>query len=205
MAVCNAGFLGWAETPEDNYAECYELAQRAIALDPRDPMARFAFAIACMYTRRSERAMDEFRQVIKLNPSHAAAYAQLGQMLTYIGRFAETIPMVEQGIRLSPADPRLFIWLPAVAGAHYQVRDYEKAIEVGRRSWVLNRNWPVGLRYVVAGLAQLGRIEEAQAALVQLKAIDPDPAAFESLARRLFSDGAPVDHLFEGLRKAGYA
>ena len=69
----------------------------------------------------------------------------------------------EKGIRLSPSDPRLFIWLPALAGAHYQLRHYAEAVEAGRRSWTLNRNWPHGLRYVVAGLAQLGRIDEAQA------------------------------------------
>ena len=30
-----------------------------------------------------------------------------------------------------------------------------EAIEHGRRSWTLNRVWPHGLRYVVAGLARL--------------------------------------------------
>ena len=73
------------------------------------------------------------------------------------------------GIRLSPSDPRLFMWLPTLAGAHYQLRQYGEAVEFGRRSWSLNRNWPHGLRYVVAGLAQLGKIEEAQAALTELK------------------------------------
>jgi len=34
---------------------------------------------------------------------------------------------------------------------------------------MLNRNWPAGLRYVVAGLAQLGRMEEAEAALEELR------------------------------------
>ena len=86
-------------------------------------------------------------------------------MLTYAGEPEKTIPLVEKGIRLSPSDPLLFIWLPALASAHYQLRHYQEAIEAGRRSWTLNRNWPVGLRYVVAGLAQLGRIEEAGARL----------------------------------------
>jgi len=61
------------------------------------------------------------------------------------------------------------MWLPTLAGAHYQLRQYGEAVEFGRRSWSLNRNWPHGLRYVVAGLAQLGKIEEAQAALTELK------------------------------------
>src|SRR5205823_2812538 len=128
-----------------------------------------ALAIACMYMHRSERAMAELRQAIELNPSFAAAHAILGHMLTYGGQPEETIPLVETGIRLSPNDPRLFIWLPALAAAHYQLGHYEQAIEAGRRSWSLNRNWPVGLRYVVAGLAQLGRLDEARAARADLR------------------------------------
>jgi adenylate cyclase len=204
LAVLNAAFLGWAEDLEANYVESYELAQHAVRLDARYPMARFALGTVCMYTHRSDRAMTEMRQAIELNPSFAAAHAILGHMLTYAGRPEETIPLVERGIRLSPNDPRLFIWLPALAAAHYQLRHYEQAIEIGRRSWTLNRNWPTGLTYVVAGLAQLGRMEEARAVLTTYKELRrTDLAGWERLARRLFTDPTAVDHLLDGLRKAG--
>ena len=52
------------------------------------------------------------------------------------------------------------------------MRHYEEAVAAGRRSWSLNRNWPAGQRYVVAGLAQLGRMEEAQAELAELMLMD---------------------------------
>ena len=204
IAVCNAGYLGWAEDVERNYEEAYELAQGAVTLDARYPNARFALGLACMYMHRSDRAMAEMRQAIELNPSFAAAHAILGHMLTYIGRPEETIPLVEKAIRLSPSDPRLFIWLPALAAAHYQLHHYDQAVEIGRRSWSLNRNWPVGLRYVVAGLAQLGRSHEARIALNELKFLDTDLASFERVARRLFREAAPVDHILDGLRLAGF-
>jgi adenylate cyclase len=203
LAVCNAGFLHWADDAVRNYEESFELAQRAVALDARYPMAHYAFGAACMYTQRADRGMAEMRQAIELNPSFAAAYTALGHLLSYAGEPEETIPLVEEGIRLSPNDPRLFIWLPALACAHYQLGHYEQAIEAGRRSWTLNRNWPVGLRYVIAGLAQLGRLDEARLALADLSKLDPDLASFERLARRLFTDSAPVDHILQGLRKAG--
>jgi len=158
-----------------------------------------------MYTHRSDRAIAEFQQAIKLNPSFAAAHAVLGHMLTYAGRPEETIPLVEKAIRLSPNDPRLFIWLPALAGAHYQLGHYEQAIEAGRRSWTLNRNWPVGLTYVLAALGQLGRTEEAQTVLPSFKALRPtDLAGWERNARRVFTDRAAVDRLRDGLCKAGF-
>ena len=64
-------------------------------------------------------------------------------------------------------------------------------------------NTALNMAYVVAGLAQLGRNQEAQAALAELRQLDKDLSSFERLARRLYRDGAAVDHILEGLRKAG--
>jgi adenylate cyclase len=204
ITVCNAAYLGWVEDVERNYIEAYELADRAVTLDARYPAARFALGLICMWTHRSDRAIAAFQEAINLNPSYAAAHVLLGQMYLYRGRPEEAIALAEKGIRLSPRDPRLFIWLPALAGAHYQLRHYAQAIETGRRSWTLNRNWPAGLRYVVAGLAQLGRTEEAQAALAELKLLNPNLAFVEGNLRRLFTDRVAVDHIIGGLRKAGF-
>ena len=84
------------------------------------------------------------------------------------------------------------------------MRHYGEAVEAGRRSWSLNRNWPHGLRYVVAGLGQMGRIEDARAALAELKLMDANLEASARVLRRNWSDPADVDHLLEGLRKAGF-
>jgi hypothetical protein len=83
------------------------------------------------------------------------------------------------------------------------MRHYAEAVEAGRRSWTLNRNWPHGLRYVVAGLAQLDRITEAQAALDELKLADTNLEISAGVLRRVYPDPAAVDHILDGLRKAG--
>jgi adenylate cyclase len=204
IALSSAAMVGWAEKADARFEEAYELAQLAVTLDPRYPNAHFALGLACMWTRRSERGITAFEEAIKLNPSFAAAHVLLGQMYLYAGRREEAIERAEKGIRLSPSDPRLFIWLVALAGAHYQMRHYAEAVEAGRRSWSLNRNWPHGLRYVVAGLAQLDRIAEAQAALAELKLMDANLEFTASVLRRNWPDPADVDHLLDGLRMAGF-
>jgi adenylate cyclase len=204
IAVCNAAYLGWADDADGCFEEAHDLAQRVVTLDPRYPNAHFALGLVCMWTRSSERGITAFEEAIKLNPSFAAAHVLLGQMYLYAGRREEAIERAAKGMRLSPSDPRLFIWLPALAGAHYQMGHYAEAVEAGRRSWSLNRNWPHGLRYVVAGLAQLGRIEEAQAALADLKRMDPSLKFSASVFRRNWPNPADVEHLLEGLRKAGF-
>ena len=156
-----------------------------------------------MWTCRSDRARIELEEAIKLDPSFASAYVILGQMYLYSGRPEEAITLAPKGIGLSRYDPRLFIWLPAVAGAHYRLGHYVEAIEFGLRSWTLNHNWPAGLRYAVAGLAQLGRSEEAKAALVDLMRLDVSLSYVESILQRNYKDAAAIDHILDGLRKAG--
>jgi len=113
------------------------------------------------------------------------------------------VASVERGIRLSPSDPRLFIWLSGLAAAHYQARDYAQVVEIGRRSWTLNRNYFTGPTYVVAALAQLGREEEARAALGDLRGLDPKLTAARTTLK-LYQNQAGIDHLLDGLRKAGF-
>jgi len=156
-----------------------------------------------MWLGRTKRAAAEFNEAIKLNPSFAAAHAVLGAVLNFQGQSEEGVASVEKGIRLSPSDPRLFIWLSGLAAAHYQLRHYSRAVEIGRRSWTLNRNYITGLTYVVAGLAQLERVEEALAALTDLKERDPKVAALRTTLQ-LYEDQAGIDHLLDGLRKAGF-
>jgi TolB-like protein len=204
ITLCNAAYLGWADDVALNYVEAYELAGRAVSLDARYPPGHLAIGLVCMWTRRSDAAMSSFQEAINLNPSYAAAHVLLGQMHLYRGQPAEAIALAEKGIRLSPKDPRLFVWLPALSGAHYQLGHYAEAVEAGRRSWMLNRNWPAGLRYVVAGLAQLGRIEEAKAALKELKLLNPSVVFVEGNLRRLYNDQAAIDHILDGLRAAGF-
>jgi adenylate cyclase len=205
IALCAAAYLSWTDNAEQNYAESFELGQRAVMLDPRYPIAHFALALICMWTGRSDRVVPEFQEAIRLNPSYAAAHAVLGAVLNSSeGKSEEAVASVESAIRLSPSDPRLFIWLVGLAAAHYQLRHYSQAVEIGRRSWSLNRSYITGLTYVVAGLAQLERTEEACAALAHLKELDPELVAVRMTLERVYTHKPGSDHLLEGLQKAGF-
>jgi tetratricopeptide (TPR) repeat protein len=48
--------------------------------------------------------------VLELNPSYAPAYAQVGHVLSRIGKLNEAIEQVRYAIRLSPKDHALGIW-----------------------------------------------------------------------------------------------
>jgi hypothetical protein len=62
----------------------------------------------------------------------------------------------------------------------HQLGHYSQAVEIGRRSWTLNRNYITGLTYVVAGLGQLGKPEAARATIGLLKERDPALSALKT-------------------------
>jgi len=57
---------------------------------------------------------------------------------------------------------------------------------------------------VAAGLAQLGRIDEAKAAFADLITLDPNLSFVRTTLRRLYTDQAGIDRILDGLRKAGF-
>ena len=85
---------------------------------------------------------------------------------------------------------------------------YEQAIAWFRRSIEANRNYPVTYFWLAAGLAQLGRLDEAYSAVRGGLALNPTFAI--SHARALWaarSDDptflAQLEPILDGLRKAG--
>ena len=128
--------------PSKTYEESFELGQRAVMLDPRYPIAHFALALICMWTGRSDRVVPEFQEAIKLNPSYAAAHAVLGAVLnSYEGKSEKAIRRRESN---SPQPERsAVVHLACRLGSrHYQLRQYsQEAVEIGRRSWSLNRSY----------------------------------------------------------------
>ena len=81
IVLSAAAFLSWSDNPEGNYDESLEIAQRAVALDPRYPVAHFALGLISMWSGRIDCAVAEFKEAIKLNPSFAAAHAILGSVI----------------------------------------------------------------------------------------------------------------------------
>ncbi len=199
----HAAYSGWSDHREKTFAEASKLARHAITIDTRNPAAHFALGTACLWTGRIEAGIAAMEDALALNPSFAAAHANLAFLLNYCGRPQDAAQSVQKAIRLSPYDNRMFLWLPALAAAHYQQGKYEEAIDVGRRAVALKPDHPGGLRYVVAALGQLGRETEAREALFALQRIETLAIDYPTVVKMLFRNDAAGTHFLEGLRKAG--
>jgi adenylate cyclase len=145
--------------------------------------------------------MDWLRDAIRIDPSHAAAQANLAFVNNYLNRPEEALPAVELALRLSPHDPRRFLWLPALAGSNYLAGRYKAALRAGQEALAANPSYLPVVRYVIASLGQLGHMEGARTAMPLLRRLDGDLAATEAHLRDYFVTPA-VAHIVDGLPRA---
>jgi adenylate cyclase len=206
LSVCLSQSMlsGWVDDPKQAISEAFEMGQRAVFLDARDPLPHFALGLASLHSRQIPLAVREMEEAVRINPSYAAAYVNLSNLNNYMGRPKEALDFVTRALSLSPNDPRIFLWIPALSGAHYLAGQYEQAIECGRYGLGIKPDYRHCLRYVVAALGQLDRRDEAAAAIAQLRTLDARLEDTATFLASYYVDQKALEHILEGLRKAGF-
>ena len=150
------------------------LASRAAEIDDNDPWAHLALGWAALLMRRTEMAVEEYQRALNINPNFAAAHGHLGMAYGLDDQPDKAIAHLEQATRMSPHDPQTFLFNTNLAIAHYVAGRYAEAVAFGRKAVQQRPGFTPGLRIYAASLAQAGQIEEASAALDQLKNLQPD-------------------------------
>jgi adenylate cyclase len=190
--------------PERSLREAFAQAQAAIALDPTEPFALAAEAMAYNFRGEYDRALGLAQRAVDLNPSLVIGYQAYSVTLTWVGRWQDAVETMQRAIRLSPSDVIRPFNYAGLGLAYYTGRDYEKAIESLRESLRLQPNNVVAQRIFAAALAQAGKLDEARAALERSLALSSGLSA-EALRHALpYRDPANFEHFAEGLRKAGW-
>ena len=90
FALVFAAHMGWVDK-HPSVAAGRKHAERAIALDDRNPWGYSALGYAAIMQRRTEEAIAEFRQAVALNPSSAVAHCHLSHGLAFAGCSDEAI------------------------------------------------------------------------------------------------------------------
>jgi TolB-like protein/Tfp pilus assembly protein PilF len=189
----------WVGRSPESLERGYKLARRAVALDENDGLCQEVFGYICLERRQFDLAAFHIERAIALNPNDPAAVIVLGSLLAYTGRPDEGLSWIGKAFRLNPYAPQ---WYHSAHGmVLYAARRYADTIAAfGRITSGLDA-WEY--IYAVASYGQLGRIEEAQAQIAACRALHPDMSLLQHAAHEPYKEPADLDHLLEGLRKAG--
>lgn len=204
--------LAWAYSVEADFAwnlpwreamdGWRDAAHQAVALDPKDAMARICLARYYGYTNQFEARLAELETALQLEPDNADVLINAGKDLSWIEPPGRAVGLVERAFRLNPHPP--MIYYTHAKHPYYYARQFEKAIAVVKAKG--DRAHAYDLQLLAMSYAQLGREAEAREAAAQRMQKDPDFSAERELSEGgEFAPAAATNRelYLEGLRKAG--
>ena len=204
-----AGNYHWSDEPRDEQlARALAEAERAVALDPRDPDAPYVLSLAARHYRGQRLQSDEaLRHCLRLSSSYAPAYGLLAQSLERHGRHDEARAYCDKAFELSPLEPLRVIWHFVRAEACLATGDPHTALDEVQRGMAVNPSY--GQLYLAGAVAawRLGAADQARQWIDTLR----QHPAFCSLQAvhvtlvRTFDPSAirQLDSLLDTLREAG--
>jgi TolB-like protein/tetratricopeptide (TPR) repeat protein len=183
----------------DPLGRAFAAARRAVEAAPSNHLAYHALASAQFFRREFQAFRNSSERAIALNPMDGFTAAYLGFLIAYSGDWERGCALAERARQLNPHHPGWY-WFPSFFDA-YRKRDYRGALDLA-----LKINMP-GLWRTHLALAtaygQLGEREAARKALGELLSVRPDCAVVAREELGKWWDPELVEHLIDGLRKAG--
>jgi adenylate cyclase len=165
----------WSTDPARDLAAAQELAERAISLDPNNALALAMMAHLRSYLMHDyDAALAFFDRALRAGPSHAIVATMYAVTLAYLGRGEEAVRNAKLAIRLSPFDPRMFLFHCIAGFAHFAAGLYEDAAKYARASNAASPRFTANVRILIASLAAIGDDKEARAAAARLLELEPE-------------------------------
>jgi protein kinase/serine/threonine-protein kinase len=147
------------------------ISEYAIELDPNIPEPYKSLGLAYYQRAWYQRAGEQYRKALALNPNYASVLANYGELTSWTGRQDEGLPYVKKSILLMPGRTASY----HVLGTIYRELEMDTAAEHWyKRAIELDPSYI----YSYVGLSQLymtnGRMKDARVIIDSLKQTYPD-------------------------------
>ncbi len=195
--------FGWIQDVAQVRERASDLAQRAVASDPRDAWAHAVSGYIHTLRRQSEAAIHSLTRALELNPNLAFAEGMLGLAFSHKGEPDEALAHVAKADRLSPNDPARVVWGASYSWCAFITKDYERAVQHCRKTIEDNPTYPTPWRHLVASLGHLDRLDEAREAVAELLRLVPGTTVEHTFRSSPIGHHDHLELFVEGLRKAG--
>ena len=175
-------------------------ARRAVELDRANQFALVALAQVHFFRQDLAAFGPAAERAMALNPLNTDALGILGLQIVHTGEFERGTAIVRRAMELNANHAGWMHFAPL--WDHFHNGEYEQALECANRVDVPGLFWP--FLVMASACGHLGRRAEAQAAVRDLLALDPEFAAHarSNVATWHFASGL-MEPILEGLRKAG--
>jgi uncharacterized protein (DUF924 family)/TolB-like protein len=192
----------WRDDPGDSNAlldESFGLAMRAVELDDGESTCHSLLAQTCLYRRSFELALQHMQRSVELNPNNQWNVADMGLILSYMGRAEEALTWNQRARQIDPYFDQPWYWRQTGMACMVLGR-YQEALTFFARV--------PGRRYNLAALmagchARLGDMERARACVAECLSLRPDFSVRHWMSKEPFKIEADAARIAESLRLAG--
>ncbi len=162
---------GWSPSREQSIQSGITLAERAIKMDPREPLGYQALGNLYALMGQGEKAIQFRRKAAEVAPNDFHPLAGLATRLKDYGEEHEAVELFERAMRLSPKHAW---WLQSGYGvALHLVGRKADAVESYKKAIALKANHVHPHAFLAAVYADLGRMDEAQATAKEVLQLNP--------------------------------
>lgn len=163
--------LGQCERALGNAEAARAACEQAIALNPRQAIARYELAQMCAKANESDVAIDHYRQLLREKPDHVAATVNLSVLLRDRKELAECEALLQRADALMPNHFGILNNLGLLRQMQYRVTD---AIEIFCRVVALKPDYAEAWNNLGAVLQDDGQGEAALRAFSRAIELRPD-------------------------------
>ena len=142
-----------------------EHARKAVEIDSNDPEGQAVLAWWRGTVGQGEQALHGLAATLAQNPNSAWAIGVNGVVLVMLGRRSEGRAALFAAMRLNPRDPSTGLFPGWITMSYYYEGDYARAVTMANTVIERYPNFTNIYRWLAAALGQLGRYDEARAAL----------------------------------------
>ena len=135
-----------------------EYAQKAVALDPKLPMAHFLLGELHLYKSRIPEAITDFQQELAINPGYAAAYYKLADAYSRVQKYDEAERLLQRSIWLDATSTGPYILMGKVLEKKGETALAVRALQ---RAVAMDPSNPIPHHLLGQGYRDLGRTDEA--------------------------------------------
>jgi serine/threonine protein kinase len=190
--------------PRENPLErANQAAWHAIQADSASQMGWQDLAAVYFYGRDLNAFYPAAERAMAINPRAGTTCGYLGMLIAFSGQYERGVEIVRRMMALNPHHPGWYYYV--LWFGHYRKREYGEALKVAKQVNTPELFWTHMVQAIAFG--QLGRLEEARVALEAMRKTFPLPFDEVSVREQLgkwFPETGALDHLFEGLSKAGF-
>ncbi|MEE8235831.1 MAG: hypothetical protein V3R53_03485 [Gammaproteobacteria bacterium] len=173
----------WADSKRDLYAEALAAVDQAVELGPSDTSVLALASQSLMWLGDPGRAFALVERAVTLEPENLPNKARLGNALVHFGKAEKGLEHIDTAINLGPKEHIAPPWhYHFRAHALNQLGQYEKAEESAQIAVDVMGGAPPPWFVYVNALAENGKLQQAHAALAELRRLSPQ-MTFEHLER----------------------